>query len=131
MLSILSIPLLFVLLFGRFVVCPFLFLCLSYTFPIFLILIYFLGSLRIKVQHWLMGCEKKHFSVNCCHTEMKLLESFHEFPSKFVNPLYNGNDFTTYEDEDLEAWEFEAKRWARVLFLVVKEENHLITILTV
>lgn len=41
------------------------------------------------------------------------------------------NALATCSDEDLDAWEFEAKRWARVLFLAIKEEFHLTPILMV
>uniref|UniRef100_A0A803PMX3 tRNA (guanosine(18)-2'-O)-methyltransferase TARBP1 n=1 Tax=Cannabis sativa TaxID=3483 RepID=A0A803PMX3_CANSA len=86
------------------------------------------GSLRVKVQEWLMGCRRKHCRVNCSSTEFKFLKSLHDFPSRFTSPHYKNNSFSTYGDEDLDAWESEAKRWARVLFLAIKEECHLMPI---
>ncbi|XP_062073868.1 uncharacterized protein LOC133778060 isoform X2 [Humulus lupulus] len=83
------------------------------------------GSLRVKVQGWLMGCGRKHCRVNCSSTEFKFPKSLHDFPSRFTSPHYIDNAFSTYGDEDLDAWESEAKRWARVLFLAIKEEFHL------
>ncbi|KAF3448239.1 hypothetical protein FNV43_RR08952 [Rhamnella rubrinervis] len=83
------------------------------------------GSLRVKVQEWLMGCGKKHCTVNCCSTKMKLLTSLHDFPNRFTSPQYMQNALATCNDEDLDAWEFEAKRWARLLFLAIREEFHL------
>ncbi|PON64645.1 tRNA/rRNA methyltransferase [Parasponia andersonii] len=88
----------------------------------------FAGSLRVKVQEWLMGCGKKHCSVNCSSIGLKFLKSLHDFPSRFTSPCYIGNAFSTYGDEDIDAWESEAKRWARVLFLAIKEEYHLMPI---
>ncbi|ONI06355.1 hypothetical protein PRUPE_5G055400 [Prunus persica] len=86
------------------------------------------GSLRVKLQEWLMGCGKKHCSANCFSTEMKLLKSIHDFPNRFTS-RHMVDDSITFDDEDLDAWEFEAKRWARVLFLACKEEYQLIPIL--
>ncbi|KAL6279881.1 hypothetical protein ACE6H2_016762 [Prunus campanulata] len=86
------------------------------------------GSLRVKLQEWLMGCGKKHCSANCFSTEMKLLKSIHDFPNRFTS-RHMVDDSITFDDEDLDAWEFEAKRWARVLFLSCKEEYQLIPIL--
>ncbi|XP_040986583.1 uncharacterized protein LOC121234635 isoform X3 [Juglans microcarpa x Juglans regia] len=87
------------------------------------------GSLRVKVQEWLSGCGKKHCSSRCYNTDVKLLKSLHEFPKKFTSCHCLVDDFLIYDDEDLDAWEFEIKRWARVLFLAIKEEHHLIPIL--
>ena len=36
-----------------------------------------------------------------------------------------------YDDEDLDAWVLEAKRWARVVFLVTNEANNIDPIFTV
>ncbi|KAG7955620.1 hypothetical protein I3843_11G082000 [Carya illinoinensis] len=87
------------------------------------------GSLRVKVQEWLLGCGKKHCSSRCYNAEVKLLKSLHEFPKKFTSCHCVVDDFLIYDDEDLDAWEFEIKRWARVLFLAIKEEHHLMPIL--
>jgi hypothetical protein len=57
--------------------------------------------------------------------------SLHDFPKRFTSCHYLVDAVLTYDDEDLEAWEFEAKRWARVLFLAIKEEHHLISLFTV
>ncbi|KAF5477643.1 hypothetical protein F2P56_004263 [Juglans regia] len=89
------------------------------------------GSLRVKVQEWLSGCGKKHCSSRCYNTDVKLLKSLHEFPKKFTSCHCLVDDFLIYDDEDLDAWEFEIKRWARVLFLAIKEEHHLMPILEV
>lgn len=101
-----------------------------YTISLSLLPPQFLGSLRVKLQEWLMGCGKKHCSANCFSTEMKLLKSIHDFPNRFTS-RHMVDDSITFDDEDLDAWEFEAKRWARVLFLACKEEYQLIPILMV
>nr|XP_048320592.1 uncharacterized protein LOC107430356 isoform X2 [Ziziphus jujuba var. spinosa] len=88
------------------------------------------GSLRGKVQQWLLGCGKKHCTVNCSSTKMELLSSLYNFPSRFTSSHYIDNASATCNDEDLNAWEVEAKRWARVLFLAIREESHLMPILT-
>ncbi|KAJ0047909.1 hypothetical protein Pint_15756 [Pistacia integerrima] len=87
-----------------------------------------LGSLRARVQEWLSGCGGQH-SANCCKTHMLLLRSLHDFPETFSGHPNLDDSFVTYDDEEMDSWEFQAKRWARVLFLVVKEENHLTPIL--
>ncbi|KAJ0104679.1 hypothetical protein Patl1_18356 [Pistacia atlantica] len=86
------------------------------------------GSLRARVQEWLSGCGGQH-SANCCKTHMLLLRSLHDFPETFSGHPDLDDSFVTYDDEEMDSWELQAKRWARVLFLVVKEENHLTPIL--
>lgn len=96
--------------------------------PSFLLI---LGSLRAKVRQWLLGCGKKHCDVNCSSRKMMLLESFYDFPERFISrhPLVNAS--VNYDDGDLDAWGFEAKRWTRVYFLVIKKEQDLVPILKV
>lgn len=87
------------------------------------------GSLRVKVHQWLLGCGKKHCDADCCSTKMMLLESFYDFPKRFISCHQLVDAFVTYDDEDLDAWGYEAKRWTRVFFLVIKEEQDLVPIL--
>ncbi|KAM7273825.1 hypothetical protein ACFE04_028489 [Oxalis oulophora] len=75
------------------------------------------GPLRLKLQEWLIG--------NGDNLEW-LLKSLQDFPKTFTS--HQGSS-KTFDDDDLSAWEYEAKRWARVFFLVAKEEDHLVTIL--
>ncbi|CAN1351618.1 5'-3' exoribonuclease 4 [Linum perenne] len=58
------------------------------------------------------------------------LKSLKEFPFKFVSGQSSADAVLTCDDEDLNAWEVEAKRWARVLFTVVREEADLAPVLT-
>ncbi|KAK9275857.1 hypothetical protein L1049_023130 [Liquidambar formosana] len=88
------------------------------------------GLLRVKVQEWLSGCGKKHCSANCSCNKMKLLKNLYDFPKRFIGHHCTVNAIVTYDDEDLDAWGFEANRWARVLFLVIKEEHQLEPLLT-
>ncbi|EEF37970.1 RNA binding protein, putative [Ricinus communis] len=81
------------------------------------------GPLRVKMQEWLLGVDKKHFS-----SEIQLLKSLQEFPERFTSSQHVVDAFVSFDDEDLDAWDSEVKRWARVLFLVIKEENHLVPI---
>ena len=103
-------------------------LSLFYSLPRFLLI---LGSLRVKVHQWLLGCGKKHCDADCCSTKMMLLESFYDFPKRFISCHQLVDAFVTYDDEDLDAWGYEAKRWTRVFFLVIKEEQDLVPILKV
>ncbi|GKV10777.1 hypothetical protein SLEP1_g22096 [Rubroshorea leprosula] len=83
------------------------------------------GSLKVGVQDWLLGNRKNH-AANCYGIEAQLLKNLHDFPKKFVSHQYLVENF---DDEDLEAWELQAKRWARVLFLVIEEKEDLMPIL--
>ncbi|XP_019190926.1 PREDICTED: uncharacterized protein LOC109185383 isoform X1 [Ipomoea nil] len=82
------------------------------------------GSLRLKVQKWLQSFQM-HFSSNSSDTNLQLLRTLICFPPKFISCHSMLHSFITYDDEDLDAWESEAKRWARVLFLVIKGEQDL------
>lgn len=88
------------------------------------------GCLRRKMQNWLLGCGKKCCSGSCFSTETKFMKSLIEFPKRFTYHNHSSDAFVTYDDEELVAWECEAKRWARVVFIAVKEEHHLTPILT-
>ncbi|XP_065856837.1 uncharacterized protein [Euphorbia lathyris] len=83
------------------------------------------GSLRVKMQEWLLRDNKKH-----CISEMHLLKSLQEFPERFTCSQHFVDAIASFDDEDLDAWEYEAKRWARMLFLVIKGEKDLVPILT-
>ncbi|XP_019421761.1 PREDICTED: uncharacterized protein LOC109331611 [Lupinus angustifolius] len=87
------------------------------------------GQLRVTVQRWLSGCGYKDSCANCCSNEMKLLNCLYDFPHSFVYNHLSNDASLNYDDDDLSAWEFEANRWARVLFLAIKEEHHLEPIL--
>ncbi|XP_050228591.1 uncharacterized protein LOC126677835 [Mercurialis annua] len=81
------------------------------------------GPLRHKTQEWLLGVDKKH----CC-TETQLLKSLQEFPDSFTSSQHIDDASVHFDDEDLDAWEYDSRRWARVLFLVIQEENDLVPI---
>ncbi|OMO96285.1 tRNA/rRNA methyltransferase, SpoU [Corchorus capsularis] len=82
------------------------------------------GSLRGRVQDWLL---QNHHTAHCSVAEMQLLESIIDFPKRFIMHRYSDENFN---DEDLDAWELEVTRWARVFFLVIKEEHQLVPLLT-
>lgn len=90
-----------------------------------------LGYLRAKVRNWLCACDDKHCTSNCCCTLVKLLKSLCDFPRNFIGLHGSVSVSVNYDDEELDAWELEAIRWARVVFLVIKEDHHLDPILTV
>ncbi|KAL1136568.1 hypothetical protein V6Z11_A12G247800 [Gossypium hirsutum] len=71
------------------------------------------GLLRVRVQDWLL---QNHQVTRSGGIQIQLLESLNEFPERL---------FQNFDDEDLDVWEFEVRRWARVLFLVIKEEHQL------
>ncbi|KAI3453453.1 hypothetical protein Pfo_010116 [Paulownia fortunei] len=70
------------------------------------------GSLRYAVQKWLRS------------PNLQLLKAIDGFPRNFVSYQHLLDSLFTYDDEELEAWGSEAKRWARVLFLVVEGREH-------
>ncbi|PPD75236.1 hypothetical protein GOBAR_DD27830 [Gossypium barbadense] len=83
------------------------------------------GLLRVRVQDWLL---QNHQVTRSGGIQMQLLESLNEFPEWFI---IHHCLFQNFDDEDLGAWEFEVRRWARVLFLVIKEEHQLAPLMTV
>ncbi|KAK7330831.1 hypothetical protein VNO77_25035 [Canavalia gladiata] len=87
------------------------------------------GQLRVRVQKWLSRFGEKDRCANCCNNEIKLWKSLYDFPQSFVSNHLSIDVSLNYDDEDLSAWEFEANRWARVLFLAIKEEHPLEPIL--
>ncbi|KAE9607417.1 putative tRNA (guanosine(18)-2'-O)-methyltransferase [Lupinus albus] len=87
------------------------------------------GQLRVTVQRWLSGFCYKDSCANCCSNEMKLWNCLYDFPHSFVNNHLSNDASLNYDDDDLSAWEFEANRWARVLFLAIKENHPLEPIL--
>ncbi|XP_057978420.1 uncharacterized protein LOC131164899 isoform X2 [Malania oleifera] len=82
------------------------------------------GILRVKVQEWLVGSGNKYSGANSC-TKMQLLTSLLDFPKNFISHQFSVGFFDDYDDQDLDSWGSEAERWARVLFLVIKEEHDL------
>ena len=89
------------------------------------------GSLRLKTQQWLLGSAMEHCNVDCCGAEIQLLKNLQDFPERFTSSQYLVNAFLSLDDEDLDSWESEAKRWARALFLIIKGEHQLAPILRV
>ncbi|PIN08693.1 hypothetical protein CDL12_18734 [Handroanthus impetiginosus] len=75
------------------------------------------GSLRDVVQKWLRGANRL------------LLKAIDGFPRNFISYQHPLDSLFTYDDEELESWGSEAKRWARVLFLVVEGGEHIAPIL--
>ncbi|EPS74154.1 hypothetical protein M569_00595, partial [Genlisea aurea] len=77
------------------------------------------GLLGTAVKAWLRG------------SNFKLLNPIKEFTLNFIHHQPpNGYNFT-YDDEELNAWQSEARRWARVLFLVVNSREHMDPILKI
>lgn len=74
---------------------------------------------------WLKGCNK-NTSNSLCTDGTRLLASLYEYLKEFVSDHVEG-----YDDEDLEAWESQTKRWARVFFLTINDEEHLADIIMV
>ncbi|KAG2238964.1 hypothetical protein Bca52824_089824 [Brassica carinata] len=81
------------------------------------------GSLRKTMLEWLHGCNRST-SNSLCTDGTRLLASLYEYLKEFVSDHVEG-----FDDEDLEAWESQTKRWARVLFLTINAEEHLADIL--
>lgn len=74
------------------------------------------------MQKWLLMWSEEHFTSDLCSKNMELSKSLASFPRNFV---YCHPTCVTYNDEDVEKWDCEARRWARVTFLVLKEEQDL------
>ncbi|KAH9607099.1 hypothetical protein KSS87_005028 [Heliosperma pusillum] len=79
------------------------------------------GFLRIKLQNWLAGNHNQDSAANS-FAGMHILHSLCDFPRRFTS-CSSGEGL--FDDDDLVAWFAEAERWARVLFLVVEEEQQL------
>nr|CAB3502311.1 unnamed protein product [Digitaria exilis] len=80
------------------------------------------GPLRAIVQEWLI--QKKDYSpVNT------LLSKLIDFPCTFVKNNKQDHGSNLFDDEDVNAWEAEARRWARTLLLVTSDQQHLERIL--
>lgn len=93
--------------------------------PWSLMLLYILvGPLRAIVQEWLVQ-KKEYYPVNT------LLSKLTDFPSTFVKHNKQDQGSNLFDDEDMNAWEAEARRWARTLLLVTSDEQHLERILGV
>ncbi|KAK4423009.1 putative methyltransferase TARBP1 [Sesamum alatum] len=77
------------------------------------------GSLRHVVQKWLRG------------PNLQLLKAIQKFPGNFISYQHPPDSPFTFDDEQLDAWGSEAKRWARILFLVVEGEENFDPILKI
>ncbi|KAL8528968.1 hypothetical protein ACS0TY_006437 [Phlomoides rotata] len=75
------------------------------------------GLLRGVVQKWLRG------------PDFQLLKAINGFPKNFIGYQHQLDSNITYDDEELESWGSKAKRWTRVLFLVVDDMEHFEPIL--
>jgi hypothetical protein len=76
-----------------------------------------LGPLRVVVQKWFFQKEE-------CSPGDTLLSKLIDFSATFVSQKRNEGS-NVFDDEDVDAWEAEARRWARTLLLVTEEEEHL------
>ncbi|MCH85534.1 tRNA/rRNA methyltransferase SpoU family protein, partial [Trifolium medium] len=86
-------------------------------------------QLRLTVQRWLSGCGYKDCCASCRINEMKLCKNLYDFPQRFISNHLSIDISLNFDDGDFSAWEFEASRWARVLFLAITEEHPLEPIL--
>lgn len=94
------------------------YLCFHYHLILcFTLLLYILvGPLRVIVQEWF--AQKKERSAG-----NTLLEKLIDFPTIYVKHT-EVDGLYLFDDEDVGAWEAEARRWARTLLLVTSEEQH-------
>lgn len=83
------------------------------------------------MQDWLWISSDKPSISDRVQTNLKLLESLIGYQRKLISSCHAIGTSVTYDDEDLDSWGSEAKRWTRVLFLVIKEEEDLNPIFTV
>lgn len=73
--------------------------------------------MRAVVQKWFVQKEE-------CSAGNTLLSKLIDFPATFVSQNQN-EGLNVFDDEDVDAWEAEARRWARTLLLVASVEEHL------
>jgi len=85
----------------------------------------------VTVQRWLSGCGYKDRCASCCNNKIELWKSLYDFPQRFVSNNLPIDVSLTYDDEDLSAWESEANRWAKMLFISTKQGDLLEPILVV
>ncbi|ANM67716.1 tRNA/rRNA methyltransferase (SpoU) family protein [Arabidopsis thaliana] len=81
------------------------------------------GLLRKMMLEWLQGCNRKT-SNSLCTDGTRLLASLYEYLKGFTS-----DNVESFDDEDLEAWDSQTKRWARVFFLMINKEEHLTDII--
>jgi len=86
--------------------------------------------LRARLQEWLSGRDRQQ-SASSCKSQMLVLKNLNDFPISFTSNSSLSGAFVTFDDEDLDSWESKANRWARVVFLVIKDEQDLSPILKV
>ncbi|TKV98779.1 hypothetical protein SEVIR_9G583000v4 [Setaria viridis] len=82
----------------------------------------YFGPLRVIVQEWFV--QKKE-----CSPGNTLLSKLLDFPTTFVKHSKQDQGSNLFDDEDVNAWEAEARRWARTLLLVTSDVQHLKRIL--
>ncbi|KAK1306093.1 hypothetical protein QJS10_CPA10g01026 [Acorus calamus] len=80
------------------------------------------GSLRSNIQLWLSE-SSFHVSSSIC-SKMEVLKNLYSFPASFIKHS-SPDEFVSFTDDDLDAWAYEAQKWARVLYLVITEEQQL------
>ncbi|XP_023635654.1 uncharacterized protein LOC17880577 isoform X1 [Capsella rubella] len=81
------------------------------------------GSLRKLMLEWLQGCNRKT-SNSLCTDGNRLLASLYEYLKGFIS-----DHAENFDDDDLEAWDSQTKRWARVFFLIIDSEEQLTDII--
>ncbi|XP_029120003.1 uncharacterized protein [Elaeis guineensis] len=84
------------------------------------------GPLRGMVQQWLTQTDDKHSVDSGIH----VLKNLISFPTSFIKHKQPPGTLVSFDDEDVNAWGDEARRWARVLLLVVTKEQQLEPVLT-
>ncbi|KAJ1299246.1 hypothetical protein BS78_01G517100 [Paspalum vaginatum] len=77
----------------------------------------YFGPLRVVVEKWFVPNKE-------CSAGNTLLSNLIDFPATFVKKKQD-EGLNVFDDEDVGAWEAEARRWARTLLLVTSEERHL------
>lgn len=95
----------------------------SFNMSIPTILIKFsVGPLRGLVQQWLNQNGGQPSKMGSAYGNKELLERLAFFPISFISK-HSPDACVSFDDEDVDAWELEGQRWARVLFLVVWDEH--------
>ncbi|KAL9663396.1 hypothetical protein QQ045_018782 [Rhodiola kirilowii] len=83
------------------------------------------GWLREKIQEWLLGFQKKDCCASCSSNGVTLPVKLYNMATKLSSHLSSDKLCDICDDDELDALGYEAKRWARSLFLVIKDDHHL------
>ncbi|XP_020577528.1 LOW QUALITY PROTEIN: uncharacterized protein LOC110022769 [Phalaenopsis equestris] len=84
------------------------------------------GPLRHILQTWMAKISYEDRNIGLIDSRIYLLKSLLYFPSCFIRHKLSSDDSVSFDDDDIERWLVEARRWAWVLFLIIRDEQELV-----